>query len=120
MIRPMEATDLTNLEIDTFGKTIRGHVAEIDGRPIAATGVIHTDPNYAFAFMTDEMRKYPREIVRVIRGFSEFLQQYYEVVYAIADIEENNAPAVLRRAGFEYYQTTDQGDVYRWLKPQSH
>lgn len=114
----MEATDLFSLNIPTFGKSIRGQVAEVDGEPIAATGVIHTDPFYAFAHLTDEMRKYPREIVKVIQVFETFLEEYYDTVFAVADAGEGNAPAVLQRAGFKYYQSTSQGDIYRWHKSQ--
>lgn len=117
-IRPMTATDLTDLGVPTFGKTIRGQVAEIDGVPVAASGVLHTEPFYAFAQMTDEMRKYPRAVVKVIQGFEDFLSTYYKTVYAAADVDESNAPAVLRRAGFKYYQTNTQGDIYVWNKQE--
>lgn len=119
-IRPMVQTDLNDLGIPTFGKSIRAQVAEVDGVPIAASGVIHTSPHYAFAHLTDAMRDHKRDIVRVIQSFSEFLQEYYDVVFAIADINESNAPSVLERAGFRHYQSTTQGEVYRWLKSQSH
>jgi len=117
-IRPMVSTDLKDLDLLTHGHTVRGHVAEEDGVPVAATGVLHTDPFYAFAQMSDEMRKHPRDVVRVIRGFENFLGTYYKTVYAVADVDESNAPAVLRRAGFKYYQTNTQGDIYVWNKQE--
>lgn len=119
-IRPMVATDLSALDVQTFGKTIRGQVAEMDGVPIAAVGVLHAEPFYAFAHMTPEMRKHPRQVVEVIRDFEEFLGTYYTTVYAIADVNESNSPAVLQRAGFKHHQTTTQGEVYKWHKSQSH
>jgi hypothetical protein len=116
----MVAKDLTDLELPTFGRTIRGQVAEVDGKTVAATGVLHTSPFYAFAHITPAMRDHPRAIVRVIQGFEEFLTMYYGTVYAIADVNENNAPAVLERAGFKHYQTSLEGEVYRWQQPQYH
>ena len=116
----MEATDLQRLEIPTFGKTIRAMTAEVDGVPVAAAGVIHTDPYYAFMTMTDEMRKHPKEIVKVIQGFNDWLSEYYTTVYAVASVEESNAPAVLERVGFRYHMTTTQGDIYQWHRSQFH
>ena len=114
----MEATDLSNFGLDTLGYTVRAIVAEEDGVPIAAAGVVHTSPPYAFAQIEEPMRKYPKRIMRVIRDFDIFLQTNYEVVYAVADTEENNAPKVLVRAGFQYHYSNEQGDVYRWHKQQ--
>ena len=119
-IKPMGRTDLRALEVPTFGKTVRAMVAYIDDAPVAVAGVIHTDPYYAFANMTQAMREHPKEIVRVIQGFSDWLSENYEVVYALADVEESNAPSVLQRAGFKYYSNTVQGDVYKWHRPQFH
>jgi len=120
MIRPMEAEDLTNLDLNSFGKSIRAVVAEVGGKAVAVAGVIHTSPPYAFANLTPAMRDHPRDIMRVIKSFDAFLQQHYEVVYAVADPEENNAPRVLRKIGFEYYMTTIQGDIYRWQQQPYH
>ena len=119
-IKPMGRTDLQALNIPTFGMTVRAMVAELEGSPVAIAGVIHTDPYYAFANLTEVMRSHPKEIVRVIQGFSDWLSENYEVVYAVADVNEANAPSVLQRAGFKYYSTTVEGEVYKWHRPQFH
>lgn len=115
----MVPTDLLALGIPTYGKTVRAITAEKDGEVLAVAGVIHTVPFYAFVHMTDEMRRYPKTIMRVIRGFSDFLSKHYVAVYATASEEEANAPRVLERAGFKYLMTTTQGEVYKWHKPLS-
>jgi len=120
MIRPMAAQDLSSFGLDTLGFTVRAIVAEEDGVPIAAAGVIHTEPPYAFAHIEEPMRKYPKRIMRVIKDFDIFLQSNYDVVYAVADVGEKNAPKVLEKVGFEYHQTNAQGDVYRWHKHPYH
>lgn len=119
-IRPVEQKDLDLLGVPTYGRTIRGQVAVEEGVPIAIAGVIHTEPFYAFAHLTDAMRRYPKQIMKVIHSFQQFLSEHYTTVYAVADAEELNAVPVLIRAGFEYYMTTIQGDVYRWQTLQSH
>lgn len=116
----MEAMDLQRLKIPTFGYTVRAMVAELDGTPVGMCGVLHCKPFLAFANLTDEIRQHPSDIMRVIHGFGDWLAENYTSVIAVADIEENNAPAVLERIGFEYSHTTSQGDVYQWQQPQSH
>lgn len=115
----MEATDPILLSVPTFGMSVRAMVAELDGVPVGMAGVLHARPKIAFANLTDEIRKYPSDILRVIDAFGEWLAASYTSVIAIADVEENNAPSVLERIGFKYSHTTTQGDVYRWHKPQS-
>lgn len=99
-----------------MGTTLRGKVlADKDtGEPMAIAGVLHTEPFHAFSMLTDEARQYPKAIVKFIREFKSFMQQYYEAVYSIPDQFEINSESVLKMAGFKYVYTDNFGDVYRW------
>lgn len=37
-------------------------------------------------------------------------------VLAIAEPSEPTAPGLLKRMGFEYYDTSEDGEVYRWAR----
>ena len=114
----MEAADLSTFGLGQLGYTVRAIVAEKEGMIVGAAGVVHSEPPYAFAHILDPMRDHPKAIMKVIKDFDIFLQINYDVVYAVADRNENNAPRVLQKIGFEYYMTNAQGDVYRWHKQQ--
>lgn len=117
IIRNVEATDLTSLSVDTMGQTLRGKVIadKVTGEPLGIAGVLHTEPFYAFSMMTDELREYPKAIVKFMREFSSFLQQHYEAVYAIPAGYEINSRGCLEMIGFRYlYSDMNYGDVYRW------
>jgi len=109
-------TDLTNLRVDTLGKTLRGKVIadKETGEPLGIAGVLHTEPYHAFSLMTDELRDYPKAIVKFIREFGSFLQQHYTAVYAVPAAYEINSRSCLELAGFRYLYTDNYGDVYRW------
>lgn len=116
----MVLTDLQQLKIPTYNKTVRGITVEVNGLPVGLAGVIHTSPNFAFSKIDEELRSHPKLIMSVVHCFNEFLQQYYTTVYATADKDETNAPAILQRMGFKYYQTNLQGDVFRWQRQRLH
>jgi len=114
-IRPTVATDLQQLNIETFGVSMRGRTIELDGKPLGVGGVLHQEMPQAFSTMSDELRKYPKTIVKFITSFETMLKKHYTTVYAVASSKEKNAAACLTRAGFEYMNTDSNGqEVYRW------
>lgn len=99
--------------VDSFGFTIRGIAAELDGETIGVAGVLHGYPTQAFSQMDDRLRRYPKTIMLAARKFREILQSY-DVAYAVASREEKNADRFLTYVGFKYLQTTTSGRTYRW------
>ena len=94
---------------------MRGLTVVKGGVPIGVAGVLHTSPPQAFSVMSDELREHPKTIVRFIRGFEEFLAKHYSSVVAIASSKENNAPACLVRAGFNFLEYNRDGEeIYQW------
>lgn len=98
---------------------MRALVIEDDGKPVAIVGVLHTEPMQCFSVMTDPVRRSPKTIVKVALRLRQMLDSYTGTVYALADKNEPNAPRFLKFIGFEYFNTTVQGEIYRWRKQQS-
>lgn len=116
-IRPTVATDLQHLKVRTFGASVRGQTIELDGVPVGVAGVLHQVPPQAFSVIGDELRDYPKMIVKFIQQFESFLERNYERVYAVASSGEKNAPSCLRRAGFKFLKMdTNNQEVFQWIR----
>lgn len=109
-IRPLKKSDLG--EFDSMGFTVRGYAVELDGKVIGIAGVLHTRPLQAFGQIKDELRKYPKTIMKVIKMFKSILESYDMPVYAIACKKEYNSTKVLERIGFEFSHKNEQGRFY--------
>jgi len=103
---------------NNFGKTYRGLSFHAPNGDIAGgIGVIHHNPLWAFAVITDVGRKYPRDVMQIIRQFGDWAGQYYNRLYAEADPEEHNAARCLKTAGFEEYDIAPDGKMrFVWDK----
>lgn len=115
-IRPLTAADIPHvLPPDTSG-TVRGFVAELDGKIVGSMGVLHGDVPLAFSTMSDEMRKYPKLVVRAIKMLREMLAKHYTFVMAMASNTEDSTHRVLERVGFRPYlkATEDHRGIYTW------
>lgn len=98
--------------------TVRGYVAEMDGKIVGSMGVMHVRPPVAFSSMAPEMRQFPRLIVTAIRMFREMLAEHYTYVVAAASPTERDPASVLQRVGFVPYTkaTEDHLGVYAWQR----
>lgn len=116
IIRALKKDDLPHVVPEGWHGTVRGYVAELDGRIVGSMGVMHSSPPVAFSSMQEEMRKYPRVVVTAIRLFTEMLAAHYEYVVAAASKTECNPKSVLERAGFRQYLkgTEEHRGVYVW------
>lgn len=96
-------------------KSMRAYVAVLDGKPIGIGGVFREEHMHvAFSEMKDEMRKYPKDIVRGYYKIFEIIQRY-NIVYAIANKKENNARKLITRLGFKLAEINSEGEeVYVW------
>jgi hypothetical protein len=98
-VRPINRNDLS--KFNHHGETVRGFVIEIDGEVEAVYGIIHTVPLQAFSEISEEMKKYPKTIMRAILSFKDILNQYNNTIYAIPSPEHPNSSKVLERVGFK-------------------
>jgi hypothetical protein len=96
-------------------KSMRAYVAVLDGEPIGIGGVFRdSDAFVAFSEMKPEMRKYPKDIVRGYRMIFDIIKKY-NVVYAIANKQENNARKLITKLGFKLTEVNSAGEeVYIW------
>ena len=97
-------------------QTVRAWVAELDGRPIGIMGytVQRGQPAAAmFSDMKDEMRAFPKVIVREAR---RLLAEMRFPAVCIASGREKGAGRFLRRLGWQYLDTSDEGDIYVWRR----
>ncbi len=98
-VRPLNNQD--KLDLNCYGCSMRGIVGTKDDEIIIVAGVMLTDPLQAFSYLTDEARKHPRLIVRMMREFKKLVKTIDAPVYAIADEEEHNSERVLQSIGFK-------------------
>lgn len=77
-------------------------------------GVLHTEVAQFFSVMDDELRDYPKAIVRMMREAEDKLLKFYDKVYAVASPKEVNSSGVLRRIGFTYYGDSPDGEIFVW------
>lgn len=115
-IRPLVAADIPHVLPEGHYGTVRGFVAELDGRIVGSMGVLHGEAPLAFSSMTDEMRKHKRTIVEAIALFRSMLQDNYIFVMAMASTTEASTHRVLERVGFKPYLkgTDEHRGIYTW------
>jgi hypothetical protein len=70
----------------------------------------------AFLVVSDEGRKYPKEIYKAAKGFLAFLkEQNILQVFAVADPAIEAAERFLLHFGFQSMDTSKDVVIYRWL-----
>ena len=112
-VRPLNRSDLDKFK--HFNNTVRGFAVEIDDKVVAVYGVLQSIPLQAFSEMDDELKKYPRVIMKCILSFKDILENYSSPIYAMPSVKHVNSPKVLERVGFEEIRE----GVYQW-KPVHH
>lgn len=111
-VRPLNKADLLEF-YDTLPRaSVRGIAAELNGETIAVAGVMMASPPLAFSYIRDELREYPKTILRMGRSFVNIMDYYDSVIYAEADPDEENAAAFLKWVGFEHVE----GEVFAWVR----
>lgn len=110
VVRGLRKSDLTGFYQERFSKSVRGIAVELDGEPVAVAFVINTNPFQAVSKMKDELRKYPKTIIKAARAFRDLLKMYDSIVYAIASSEEANSRKFLKYVGFEQLED----EVFTW------
>jgi hypothetical protein len=88
---------------EPFEQSLRGLTVELKGEPVLVAFVINTSPPQAVSWIKDELRRYPKWIMRAAREFKKILSRYPCDIYAIADDEEMNSETFLQRIGFEHF-----------------
>lgn len=110
IIRPILKSDIVAYRGSVFEQSFRGIAVELDDKVIGVAGVLHTDTLQAFSMIKDELRKYPKTLVKAGRYFREILAKYESPIYAIASPDEENSEGFLEHVGFKQYN----GRLYRW------
>ena len=118
VIRPATRSDVIDLCGDSYPEGMRALVVESDGVPIGIAGILHTMPRQCFSVMKDEIRSSPRVILRVAKQLRPMMDSYDTPIYAIASEDEPTSTRFLEYVGFEYHDTTVQGEVYQWRRQQ--
>ena len=115
-IRAATRADIIELCGEPYRESIRALVVEHEDRPIGIVGVIHREPMQCFSVVLDELRKSPRSIVKVVKPLRVILDGYMGEIYAIADGDVDSSSRFLEYIGFNHFQTTSQGRIYKWPK----
>ena len=82
--------------------SFRGFAAVIEGEPVGFAGVFRAyGKMWAFSGMKPPLRPYRKARVKAVRKLVSLLDSMPCPVYATADPEEETAPNLLARLGFE-------------------
>lgn len=110
-VRPLTEADIWSFYNEPFVQSLRGIAVEFEGKPVAVAFVINTSPPQAVSWIRDELREYPRAIIKAAREFAKILKRYPCDVYAMADEDEANSENFLKRVGFEHWHER----AYVWV-----
>lgn len=99
-IRPATGVDVLELYGEPLAHTMRAITAEVDGRVLGISGVIHDSPLQAFSTMLPEMQNHPMVIRTAIREMRKIIEGYGAPVYAAPDEKYENSRRVLELTGF--------------------
>jgi hypothetical protein len=110
-VRPANNRDVELMVPDTFGKSMRGVVVEVDGRVIGISGILHTVPPQCFATITDELKAMPKALLSAVRLLRTMLNQYSVPVYSLAEDNSEVAIRFLEHVGFV---KVEDEDLYVW------
>lgn len=113
IVRALKKDDLKAFYDEPFAHTVRGLAVELNGEPVAVAGVIATTPYQAFSSIKDELRKFPKAIMKTGKKFKEILNSYESTVYAYADDEEKNSKNFLKHLGFV---PIDDDGMFKWVR----
>ena len=114
LLRPATREDMIALQGKPPEMTMRAHVAEHEGRVLAAGGVYYTNgAAIAFCQLSNEMRSHRKSIMRAARFVMSKISALPGPVYALCSREEKTAPQFLSRLGFEFFASSDSGDIYK-------
>lgn len=115
-IRPATRHDIKEFYGDKMRNSCRAWSGFYDGKLVCIAGVAITR-NLMLVFM--EMRT-DQEVpdITIWRGALEIWTKIkslgYDILYAVADPQHENAPAFLHRLGFEHIESSERGEIYRW------
>ncbi len=113
-IRPATREDVNHLEADTFGKTMKAYVIDLDGEAIAIAGVLHTSLNQAFSKLTEEAEKRPVMIMKLAKKTVELFKTYPTPIYAVASNHYETSDDLLVHLGFEFDEICGDRRYYKW------
>jgi len=112
VIRPIRKNDVIAYRGKMYNESFRGLAVELDGEVIGIAGVLHTPVLQAFSMIKDEMRKYPKSLVKAAQYFRTILAEYDSPVYAKPSPDEKNPERYLEYVGFKRFN----GSLYEWTQ----
>lgn len=112
LIRPATQDDLAAFPHMKNAVSIRALVAELDGKPVGIGGLIYRRNGNveAFSEMKDEMRAFPKTIVKAARQLTVLFADTGAV--ALANPKEKHSRKLLEHLGFE--PLDERVGTYRW------
>lgn len=116
-VRPARLEDVAGVHPEVAGASYRAWVAEMDGKRIGTIGLALTRPRAClFCGFDEELRPHLKSmpILRLLKKVHRLVEERGLPVYALRDENEDKAPAILGRMGFEPVGTFEGLEVWEW------
>ena len=112
LIRQARRSDVIDMNGKYYKESFSGYAVELDGKVIGIAGLLHSNPAQVVSDMKDEMRKYPKTIIRMARIIRDMITETPYPVYATPSPYESNARRMLEYVGFKPFLK----GIYKWDK----
>jgi hypothetical protein len=100
IIRPVKASDLNKFYPEMGLLTVRGWAFDLDGEAIGVFGLMYTTPVQAFSTIDDELRKYPKVMIKATRLLASIMNTCGHEIIALANEDEPTSMRFLAHIGF--------------------
>lgn len=112
-VRPVRPEDLEHFDERTRLRTIKAAVATVDGVPAAIAGIaFHDRATVAFCECHDALKPFPMAIIALTEKAMDIFEGVKGDLIAIKDASIPTSDKFLAWCGFEYLNTSPDGEVY--------
>lgn len=105
---------MSAMGLPAMGASVRGVTAVIDGRVVGVAGVTLCDTPEAFSVFSEELRAFPKSIMRAGYALRDIVKTIDRPVYSVADKSVGASERFLSRLGAEVEREIDGEKVMVW------
>ena len=114
IFRPATLKDVEFFYPEGIPTSVKAIIAEHNGAVLAIGGLYKAGQQMVcFSGMVDDMRRFPKQILKMARLVMKMCQ-LYPCVYAVASENEATSKRFISHFGFEPFWFSTDGEIYVW------